>query len=110
MTGFGADDRFGVNAKTAGDVNGDGFDDFIIGGFLNDGAGTDAGRAYLYYGGINVNTQPDVVFSGHSTNEYFGAAVSTAGDVNGDGYSDVTVSTFGDGVTELCIYISAVLQ
>ena len=109
MTGFGAGDRFGVSAKSAGDVNGDGFDDFIIGGFLNDGAGTDAGRAYLYYGGINVNTQPDVVFSGHSANEYFGAAVSTAGDINGDGYSDVAISTFGGwGDGKVYIYFGGI--
>ncbi len=111
MTGFGAGDRFGVSAKTAGDVNGDGFDDFIIGGFLNDGAGTDAGRAYLYYGGINVNTQPDIVFSGHSTNEYFGAAVSAAGDVNGDGYSDVAISTFGGwGDGKVYIYFGGIVM
>ncbi len=92
MTGFNPGDRFGASVKTAGDVNGDGYDDFIIGAYGNDGTGTDAGRAYIYFGGININTIPDVILSGDSAGVMFGYSVSTAGDVNGDGYCDVIVS------------------
>ena len=91
--------RLGAAAGTAGDVNGDGCDDVIIGAYAYDvgeqQAGQDAGRAYVFYGclgaGNGLSTTPNWILDGEARNDYFGAAVGTAGDVNGDGYDDVIV-------------------
>ncbi len=95
FNGFSAGDIYGWSVSSAGDVNGDGYDDIIIGAPQNGFAGTYAGRAYIYYGGINVNSIADVILTGESANNFFGYSVSGAGDVNGDGYSDVIVGAYG---------------
>ena len=57
FTGAAADDQFGFSVSTAGDVNGDGYSDVIVGAKWNDGGGTNAGRAYIYFGGNRcINT------------------------------------------------------
>ena len=94
FTGFAAGDNYGNSVNTAGDVNGDGFDDIIIGAPYNDGIAANAGRVYIYYGGLNVNLVPDIILSGESALNYFGYSVSSAGDVNQDGYSDVLVGAY----------------
>ncbi len=83
-----ANGRFGCTISNAGDVNGDGFDDFITGAI---GYPYVTGKAYIYFGGLTVNTTPDIVLTDGSVNNHFGYSVSTAGDFNGDGYSDVIV-------------------
>ncbi len=105
MTGDNPGDRFGASVKTAGDVNGDGYDDFIIGAFYNDGTETDAGSVYIYFGGINVNTIPDVILTGYNAGDALGYSVSTAGDLNGDGFSDVIVSAIGYSGSSGRVYI-----
>ncbi|HRP92387.1 MAG TPA: integrin alpha, partial [Ignavibacteriaceae bacterium] len=94
FTGAAANDWFGYSVSTAGDVNGDGYDDVIVGANFNDAGGAEAGRAYIYYGGSNMNNVADVTLTGVAAGEYFGNSVSSAGDVNGDGYSDVIVGAF----------------
>ena len=89
MTGAAANDQFGNSVSSAGDVNGDGYSDLISGANLNDAGGPSAGRSYIYYGGSNMDNTADVVFTGAATSDQFGWTVSTAGDINGDGYSDV---------------------
>jgi hypothetical protein len=91
LTGAGVGDNFGNSVSTAGDVDGDGYSDVIVGAYLNDNGGADAGRAYIFYGGVNMNSVADVTMTGLAANDQFGYSVSTAGDVNGDGYSDVVV-------------------
>jgi hypothetical protein len=90
LTGLdGANGMFGAVAS-AGDVNGDGFADLIVGAF---GVGGNTGRAYLYLGGPGgASGTPSATLSGlDGTNATFGRVVSSAGDVNGDGYADVIV-------------------
>lgn len=84
-------DHFGVSVSTAGDVNKDGYNDVIIGAIGNDVLGPETGRAYLYFGGLSLNNTPDVIYSGTQQISYFGNSVSTAGDVNKDGYDDIIV-------------------
>ena len=80
---------YATKAAPAGDVNGDGYDDLIFGDAY---ASSYAGRAYLYYGSSSgITTSGAVTLSGGSGN-YFGYSVAPAGDVNGDGYSDVAVA------------------
>ena len=87
--------NFGLSVSTAGDVNGDGYDDVIIGAPGYDDAGTDRGRAYVYFGSPQgLSNAPDWTATCDQAGGHFGFAVSTAGDVDGDGYDDVLVGAF----------------
>jgi hypothetical protein len=77
--------RLGHAVAGAGDVNGDGYDDVIVG--APDSAGG-TGRALIYLGGAAPDTVEDVTFSA-ATADQLGYAVGGVGDVNGDGYADV---------------------
>ena len=92
MTGEAVNNYFGTSVATAGDVNGDGYSDVIVGA---SGYSTSTGRAYIFYGGSTMNNTPDVTMTGEAINNYFGISVASAGDVNGDGYSDVIVGAKG---------------
>ncbi|MGE5175995.1 MAG: integrin alpha [Hyphomicrobiales bacterium] len=94
FTGEAAGDRFGISVAGAGDVNGDGFADLIIGAYQNDGGGTDAGRAYVYYGGPRPHVRPDLTLTGAARGDLFGYSVAGAGDVNKDGFADVIVGAY----------------
>jgi len=87
---FGAnDDQLGLAVASAGDVNGDGYGDFIVSAHT---WGGNTGQARLWYGSsFGPNNAPNVTLTGFSAGGYFGAAVACAGDVNGDGYPDVVV-------------------
>ncbi|MEO8446520.1 MAG: FG-GAP-like repeat-containing protein [bacterium] len=93
FTGEAVNNQFGFPASTAGDVNGDGYSDIIVGAL---GYSSTTGRVYIYFGGTLMNNVADVIITGEAANNYFGVSVSTAGDVNGDGYSDVIVGAHGN--------------
>ena len=81
---------FGIWAATAGDVNGDGYSDVVVGAWLYDNSELDAGRAYLYLGSASgLATTPAWTADGDQPGAEFGFPITTAGDVNGDGYADV---------------------
>jgi hypothetical protein len=91
-----AGDRFGVAVATAGDVNGDGCSDVIVGADFVAGDLGDEGRTYVYHGSPGgLNTTPGWTADGEEVGARFGSAVATAGDVNGDGYADVVVGAYG---------------
>ena len=86
-------DHFGKSVSGAGDVNGDGFDDLIVGAIGDDNNGMSSGSARVFSG---VDGTVLYTFYGDSPSDRFGASVSGAGDVNGDGFSDVIVGAVGD--------------
>lgn len=88
LIGSGPNDHFGAAVASAGDFNGDGFPDFIVG----ETVGGSAGRASLYYGGPGVDAVPDQIFQGEAAGDHFGAAISSMGDLNGDGYDDLAIA------------------
>jgi hypothetical protein len=94
LKGPGPGAEFG-QAIGSGDVNGDRNRDLIIGAY---GAapmpgGADMGLVYIYFGGPNFDTIPDVILKGGHENDYegFGTSVSGAGDVNKNGFSDLII-------------------
>jgi len=99
FVGENADDYAGYSVSGAGDVNGDGFDDILIGAQFVDNGETNAGAVYLLYGGANVTGNIDLSsanakFTGENMDDYAGQSVSSAGDVNGDGKDDILVGAY----------------
>ncbi|GJM43956.1 MAG: hypothetical protein DHS20C21_07980 [Gemmatimonadota bacterium] len=97
FTGEADFDTFGYSLGLAGDVDADGFDDFIIGAGLNDAGGYNVGRAYIYLGDPAVDAVADWVLTGDPEYYSFGTSVGGAGDVNADGFSDVIVGAPSGG-------------
>ncbi len=97
--GAAANDRFGYSVSAAGDLNQDGFDDLIVGTkYSSPGGLTEAGSAFVYSG---VDGSLLYQWDGATANARLGASVSSAGDVNGDGFDDVIVSTYGVGTVSV---------
>jgi hypothetical protein len=100
--GESANDYSGRVGPVTGDVNGDGFDDILIGAFGDDDAGNGAGQAYLIFGkaaGWAMDkslSASDASFWGEDSTDYAGSAVSGAGDVNKDGFDDILIGANGD--------------
>ena len=83
---------FGYSVATAGDVNGDGYADVIVGASNYDNGQTDEGRAFVYHGSAGgLSATPNWTAESNQASARFGYSVATAGDVNGDGYADVIV-------------------
>ena len=88
-------DNLGFSVASAGDVNGDGFDDILIGARSNDDNGIQSGRVYLFYGPVSGSlaaTTADAIIEGAAFDE-IGRAVAPLGDVNGDGFDDIVVGS-----------------
>jgi hypothetical protein len=89
------DARMGFSVSGAGDVNGDGYGDVIVGSYSFDNVEVDEGAAFIYHGSAGgIITTPANILESNQANAYAGFAVSNAGDVNGDGYSDVIVGAY----------------
>ncbi len=87
-------DKFGYSVATAGDVNGDGYSDVIVGAPMYDRGQTDEGRAFVYLGSASGYLSLAWTAEGDQAVAFFGWSAATAGDVNGDGYSDVIVGAY----------------
>lgn len=105
MRGEGTNNEFGYSVSDAGDVNGDGYDDVIIGTPFY---AEHTGRAYLYYGGGSIDNSVDLTFTGTAVYNNFGVSVSGAGDVNNDGFDDVIISDDNLGWGSACIYYGGI--
>ena len=103
LNGIDAGDRSGGSVSSAGDVNGDGYDDLIIGAFVAGRNGDRSGETYVVYGGASAPGTDGVldlsdldgtngfILNGIDIFDRSGNSVSSAGDVNGDGYDDLII-------------------
>ncbi len=92
------DDQVARSFAGAGDVNGDGLDDIVIGVLANDTAGINAGQVYLVFGrtmgwskNMNLSVYANASYLGESPGDVAGLRVDGVGDVNGDGLDDVLI-------------------
>ncbi len=95
-----AAERIGYAMSGGGDVNGDGYDDFLIGTFHNHTYGQDCGAVYLilgrpkYLNAMQTNlSQANARFTGEKRHEALGYGVANNGDVKGDGLADMLIGT-----------------
>lgn len=101
IVGVNANDFLGVSVKGAGDVNGDGLSDIVVGASGSDPNGSGSGEAYVIYGrtgtingSLSVATA-DIRIQGVAAGDSLGSSVSGIGDFNGDGYGDLLVGATG---------------
>ncbi|WP_430407265.1 beta strand repeat-containing protein [Hydrogenophaga sp.] len=110
INGEADDDHSGYSVSAAGDVNGDGLADVVVGAHESDtAAGANAGRSYVVFGKADgtavelsdiASGSGGFVINGQAEYDYSGISVSSAGDVNGDGLADLIVgASEGDPAT-----------
>jgi len=105
LDGVTAGDRSGISASSAGDMNGDGFADVVVGAYLADASGAASGESYVVFGQASgfgaaidlgaLDGEDGFRLDGVDAEDYSGRSVSAAGDVNGDGFADVVIGAFG---------------
>ncbi len=107
LDGVAADDRSGRSVSAAGDINGDGIGDLIVGASFADPNGPDSGSSYVVFGKTSpfaptlalssLNGSDGFRLDGAAAYDLSGISVSAAGDINGDGIGDLIVgASFAD--------------
>jgi hypothetical protein len=97
-----ASDAAGRTVAPAGDVDGDGAADFLVGAPSHDSYGSSSGAVYLVPGnesGANSLSSSDATLYGSGTSDQLGYGLAGVGDQNGDGYDDFAMSAYGDSVS-----------
>ncbi len=95
LDGSNLGDGFGNDVAGAGDINADGFDDFLIGIPFSDNVGLESGSALAVSG---KDCSKLYFFNGDSSDDYFGLAVAGLGDLNADGFDEFLIGAFQDDV------------
>ncbi len=98
FTGEAASDTAGRQVHIGGDVNGDGYDDILVAAPYDDTAANNAGAVHVIYGSATQLTsidlsESDVKIYGNSADDALGTQIAADGDINGDGYYDIVVSS-----------------
>lgn len=104
INGVDAGDQSGVAVSSAGDVNGDGFDDVLIGAWLASPNGVSSGESYVVFGGTDIGATgvfelssldgvSGFVIRGDDAGDLSGSSVASAGDLNGDGFDDLVIGS-----------------
>ncbi|MFC1793921.1 ankyrin repeat domain-containing protein [Planctomycetota bacterium] len=95
-----ADSLFGSQIA-CGDVDGDGYDDILIGAVREDNS---RGRVYLFYGGPDLDTTADLILEGQSKGEWFGSSI-VCGDIDNDGHEDIIIGASGYSERQGRVYL-----
>ncbi|WP_036536232.1 integrin alpha, partial [Neosynechococcus sphagnicola] len=106
INGINASDSSGGSVSSAGDVNGDGIDDLLIGADRADPNGIDgSGQSYVVFGSTSgfsstlslssLNGSNGFALNGIAAYDLSGYSVGSAGDVNGDGIDDLMIGAWG---------------
>ncbi len=106
----GGDIGFGQAAGGGADLDGDGFDDLVVGAAGDDDNGDGAGAAYVYYGaasGFDLTREEKLTPTSIEAGGSFGRAVAMLGDVNDDGFDDAAFSAPYDGDGSVFVYLGS---
>ncbi|MFA4846542.1 MAG: MopE-related protein, partial [Patescibacteria group bacterium] len=100
LTGESANDSAGHSLAANGDLNGDGFNDLVVGAVNVYTSGSTNGAAYVLFGPLDSGelslANADVKLTGENAGDYAGWSVASDGDLNGDGFNDLVVGAVNE--------------